>query len=157
MAAAPGPATVIAAMHAQYEVADRNYQIAERAQSPHEFKSSRYNRLGDALQDLQREMDSLRDAILRQRITCDRDLAIFACHLHWLSDMIEGTNLGDTVADDVKLLNLACETLFDHVVGEGLADMEEVGGTFRDAAMRCHDRRQDREGEPTDFVEETAA
>ena len=141
--------SVIAAMHARYEALDRQYDATDRASNG--APDDRRHQLLAALRDMQTESDTLRDAILRQRLTDNQDLAIFAFHLHSLTDMvseIEPQTMRERDSELLQLVNHAAETIFDYVVGEGFGDMERIGRSFHDAAMRCHYRRQDREGLP---------
>lgn len=141
--------SVIAAMHARYEALDRQYDATDRASNG--APDDRRHQLLAALRDMQTESDTLRDAILRQRLTDNQDLAIFAFHLHHLTDMladIEPNSMRECHTELLGLANCAAETVFDYVVGEGFGDMERIGSSFHSAAMRCHDRRQDREGLP---------
>lgn len=155
---ANAPTSVIAAMHARYEVLDRQYDATDRASNG--ASDDRRSHLLDALRDMQRETDALRVAILRQRPTDNQDLAIFACHLHIATDMSAAIGTADMRESDqelVDLINYAAETVFDYVVGEGFADMERIGASFSASAMRCHERRQDREGIPPEADAESAA
>lgn len=147
-ASKPG-VSVIAAMHARYEVLDAQYNATDRATNG--ASDDRRGQLRDALLDMQRETDVLRAAILSQRLTDHQDLAIFAFHLHNATDMLvdlDPQTMGPSDSDLLRLVNGAAETVFDYVVGEGFADMERIGECFHAAAMRCHDRRNDREGVP---------
>jgi hypothetical protein len=151
------PASVIAAMHHRYEVLDRQYNATDRASNG--AAEDRRSRLYEALQDMQRETDALRVAILRQRLADHQDLAIFAFHLHNATDMIAAIGPDEMKVGDQELLDLvnyAAETIFDYVVGEGFGDMERLGASFHSAAMRCHERRQDREGLPPESDGETS-
>lgn len=147
-------ASAILAMHARFEAASIEYNRVDEAQprKPADYGNENadtfrvYFRCEDGMRENAEESELLRHAILYQVPTTDKELSLLAFHAWGLFDYDQNTD------SDRRALGQALNSIFDYLVSEGRADMEEMGRQFTNGAMIAFHRRRYRTG----FVGEEA-
>jgi hypothetical protein len=140
--------SIIAAMHARWEQLDQHYDAADLA---HKHSGELTDLLiAEAMKDLSQEEALLQVAILHQRPSDDRDVAILACHLHWATDLLEASDFAKPFEPWARDLHsavaTAAEVIFEYCARQLGADSPGIGPQFQSAAERCASRRRNREG-----------
>jgi hypothetical protein len=142
--------SIILDLHARYEAAWAEFNVAEAAQpakpkngdSP-DFKL--YFRLEDGMHRNSRETDALRLAILYQVPATDEEATVLAFHCWGLFDPASSPTKDETHAIEEGL-----NSIFDYLVSEGRADMDKMGAQFTHGALIAFDRRRYRTGKVED-------
>jgi hypothetical protein len=137
-------------MHARYEAAWKEYNQIDEQQPkrPADYRDpdwSTHYSCSKGMEANFRETNLLRQAIIYQVPKDDRELSVLAFHVSGLFDA--ATKLDD---GEKEALEEGLSTIFDYLVSEGRADMQEMGEQFSASAMIAFHRRRFRTGQVED-------
>lgn len=134
--------SLILALHERFEQSFIEYNYVDRAKlkltDDGEERLLGY-RFQEAMQVMTEEGINLQRTILFQVPTTDEELTVLAYHV-W--NMFDPDADDGQCREDRQAVGVGLDNLFDYLVGEGRADMQETGRMFTTGAMLAFERRR---------------